>query len=34
MSGYNTISRDRLSKIDLPRIGRFVSNMMFVLYLN
>ena len=29
MSGYNTMSRDRLSKIDLPRIGRFVSNMMF-----
>ena len=29
MSGYNTMSRERLSKIDLPRIGRFVSNMIF-----
>ena len=29
MSGYNTMSRDKLNKIDLPRIGRFVSNMMF-----
>lgn len=29
MSGYNTMSRDKLNKIDLPRVGRFVSNMMF-----
>ena len=30
MAGYNTMPRDKLSKIDLPRIGRFVSNMLFV----
>lgn len=29
MSGYNTMSRDKLAKIDLPRVGRFISNMMF-----
>ena len=30
MSGYNTMPREKLDKIDLPRVGRFVSNMMFV----
>lgn len=29
MSGYNAMPREKLDKIDLPRIGRFVSNMMF-----
>lgn len=29
ISGYNTMSRDKLAKIDLPRVGRFISNMMF-----
>lgn len=29
MSGYNTMSREKLAKIDLPRVGRFISNMMF-----
>ena len=29
MSGYNTMPREKLDKIDLPRVGRFVSNMMF-----
>ena len=30
MSGYNTMPREKLDKIDLPRVGRFVCNMMFV----
>jgi hypothetical protein len=29
MSGYNTMPREKLDKINLPRVGRFVSNMMF-----
>ena len=29
MGGYNTMSREKLARIDLPRIGRFVSNMLF-----
>ena len=29
ISGYNTMSREKLAKIDLPRIGRFISNMIF-----
>ena len=28
MAGYNTMPREKLAKIDLPRIGRFISNMM------
>jgi len=29
ISGYNTMSREKLAKIDLPRVGRFISNMIF-----
>lgn len=29
ITGYNTMPREKLAKIDLPRIGRFVSNMLF-----
>lgn len=29
ISGYNTMSREKLAKIDFPRIGRFISNMIF-----
>lgn len=29
ISGYNTMPRKKLAKIDLPRVGRFISNMMF-----
>lgn len=29
ISGYNTMSHEKLAKIDLPRVGRFISNMMF-----
>lgn len=29
ISGYNTMSREKLAKIDLTRVGRFISNMMF-----
>ena len=28
MAGYNTMPREKLARIDLPRIGRFISNMM------
>ena len=29
IAGYNTMPLEKLCKIDLPRIGRFISNMLF-----